>query len=220
MTTVKDVAIFDLDRTLTVSPTFTSFLLFICKAHPAKYFLAPVLVVHLAFYVLKIITRTVAKERMLKTIANRMAKNDIDALAKEFVEDILQNGLKPGAKACIENHKKNRHRVIVATAAMDFIVQHFVNGLQLDDAIATKSVWDENDLLVPKLEGGNNYGAQKAKRVQAWLVKHKAGQVWFYSDSHVDLPTFSLADKKVAVSPTARLQKLAVKDGFQIVNWD
>ena len=217
---VKDVAIFDLDRTLTVRPTFTTFLLFVCRAHPAKYIKVPVLIVHLLMYVMKMIDRTTAKERMLKTIAAGMKRREIDKLAKDFVARRLATGLRPGAKACIADHKKKGRRVIAATAAMDFIVAHFVKGLKLDDAIATVSTWDANDCLTPKLEGGNNYGPEKARRVQVWIAKHKVGRVWFYSDSHVDLPTFALADIKVAVSPTAKLQKRAGADGFELANWD
>ena len=219
MAAIRDVAILDLDRTLTIRPTFTSFLLFICKSHPVKYLKVPVLVIHLLSYVLKFIDRTVTKERMLKTIADGMPRTEIDALAKDFTAQRLATGLRPGAVAVIQDHRKKGHQVILATAAMDFIVRHFRDGLKLDDMIATISVWDENDCLVPRLEGGNNYQAEKAKRVQAWLARHKVGRVWFYSDSHVDLPTFNLADYKVAVSPTAKLQKLAQQEDFEIANW-
>lgn len=219
MAAPKDVVIFDLDRTLTLRPTFTSFLFFICHAHPAKYLAVPVLIVHLLAYVLGMANRTRTKERMLSAIAAGITRGEIDHLAKAFVSRRLRHGLRPGAKACIADHKAKGRRVIVATAAMDFIVEHFVAGLKLDGAIASVSAWDKKNRLMPKLVGGNNYGSEKAKRVQGWLAKTKVGKVWFYSDSHVDLPTFNLVDFKIVVSPTPKLQKLAKEQGFEIANW-
>jgi phosphoserine phosphatase len=101
---------------------------------------------------------------------------------------------------------------------MDFYVDPIAQKLGADDIIATQSVFFR-DMIDPMIKGENCYGIEKAKRVQAWLAGRKVGKVWFYSDHHTDEPTFALADKRVAVNPTSRLQKTALKNGYDIQHW-
>jgi len=215
----KDIVIFDLDRTLTKKPTFSAFLVSLAHDDPKKFLYVFAVLVQMLGYLLKLRTRKRLKEYMLATFMGGMSRNQTSKAVKAFFNaDFYKSGLYQAGLDEIKRHRKAGRMVGVATASMDFYVEHIAHDLGLDFVIATTSVW-EKGMLVPLIRGENCYGAEKAKRVRAYLAGQKVGKVWFYSDHHTDAPTFDLVDNKVAVNPTPKLQKLAKDNGYQIENW-
>lgn len=215
----KDVVIFDLDRTLTKRGTFTPFLLSIANQSPGKLLFIFAVLFQMALYVLKVKSRKGLKEYMLYAFMDGMSRNQTNKRVKEFLTaGFYKKGFHQAGLAEIKRHQKKGHLVGIATASMDFYVEKIVKDMGLDFMIATTSVW-ERGMLVPMIKGENCYGEEKARRVQVFLAGQKTAQVWFYSDHHTDLPTFALADKRIAVNPTLKLQKQAGKNGCQIVHW-
>jgi len=214
----KTIVIFDLDRTLTKHGTFTPYLLNLAGEEPKKYIFVFAVVVRMAMYALKIISRDRLKEYMLHAFMGGMSRREANRQAKDFFENLFKKGFHSDGLAKLKEHQKKGHVVGVATAAMDFYVDRIAKELGLDFMIASESVWHKG-VLVPILKGGNCYGAEKASRVKAYLAETKLGEVWFYSDHHTDAPTFALADRKIAVNPTAKLKRLAQEGGYQIEHW-
>ena len=215
----KTIVIFDLDRTLTKRGTFTPFLLSIASEQPGKYLFIFAVLFQMALYVLKVKSRKSLKEYMLYAFMGGMSRNQTNKRVNEFLtERFYKKGFYQEGLAEIKRHQKRGCLVGIATASMDFYVEKIVKDLGLDFMIATTSVW-ERGILVPMIKGENCYGEEKARRVEAFLAGQKTGQVWFYSDHHTDLPTFALADKRIAVNPDLKLQKRAGKNGCQTVHW-
>jgi len=219
MAAAKTIVIFDLDRTLTKHGTFTPYLLNLAGEEPAKYLYVFVVLFRMALYVLKIISRGALKEYMLHAFMAGMSRREANKRSEDFFEKLFRKGFHKDGLARLREHQKKGHIVGVATAAMDFYVDRIVKELNLDFMIATGSVW-QNGVLVPILKGENCYGDEKARRVEAYLAGVKVGKVWFYSDHHTDAPTFRLADIKIAVNPTPKLKRLAIRDGYKIEHWN
>ncbi len=219
MAKIRNVAIFDLDRTLTRGGSFTPFLLSIAKEDPNKYLFVFAVLFQMALYLLKVKSRKELKEYMLRAFMTGMGKSQVAKFSKNFLARLETKGkFYAAGLAAIEAHRKKGDVIVVATASMDFYAADIARKLGADDLIATTSVW-RRGVIVPIIKGENCYGAEKARRVQAWLAKARFGAVSFYSDSHTDLPTFALADHRVAVNPTARLKRAAKKNGFEILDW-
>ncbi|MCH8081402.1 MAG: HAD-IB family hydrolase [Proteobacteria bacterium] len=214
----ETIVIFDLDRTLTRSGTFTPYLLNLAGEEPAKYLYVFAVLFRMALYVLGVISRKQLKEYMLHAFMAGMSRSEADKQSKDFYNKLFRKGFHQDGLAALEAHRKKGHLVGVATAAMDFYVERIVKELGLDFMIATTSVWEKR-VLIPVIKGENCYGAEKARRVREFLAARKYGEVWFYSDHHSDAPAFRLADIKVAVNPTHKLKKLARAGGFQIEHW-
>ena len=214
----KTIVIFDMDRTVTKKGTFSSYLLNLAGEEPSKYLYVFSVLFRMALYVLKLKTRKALKEYMLQAFMARMSKSEAAKASEDFYTKLYKNGLHKDALEAIKDHQKQGHVVGLATASMDFYVERIVKDLKLDFMIASQSVW-EDGVIVPFIKNDNCYGAEKARRVQAFLAGQKCRQVWFYSDHHTDQPTFELADIKVAVNPTPKLKKIAKERGYQIKNW-
>ena len=150
---------------------------------------------------------------------NGMSRNQTGKAVKAFFNDgYYANGFHQEGLAEIKRHQKAGRLVGVATASMDFYVDHIVGNLGMDFMIATTSVW-EKGILQSMIKGENCYGVEKTKRVQAFLAGRKVGKVWFYSDHHTDQPTFDLADHKIAVNPTLKLKNIAASEDYQVQLW-
>jgi len=215
----KNIAIFDLDRTLTRGGSFSPFLLMFVGENTDKMFYVFAVLFQMLLYLLKLKTRKALKEYMLRAFMTGMSNNQVRKHSEKFVEKLEKKNkfFADGIKA-IQAHKKKGDMVVIATASMDFYVEKIARKLGADHIIATTSVW-EKGLFVPIIKGENCYGLEKARRVQAFLAKEKVAKVWFYSDHHTDQPTFELADFRVAVNPTTKLRQIAEKNGYDIQNW-
>lgn len=215
----KNIAIFDLDRTLTRGGSFSPFLISIAREEPDKRLYIFAVMFQMLLYLLKRRTRKTLKEYMLRAFMTGMSRNQTNKYSKAFLKRLEDKGkfFESGLEA-IKAHRKKGDLVVIATASMDFYVEDIAKKLGAAHFIATTSVW-QRGIIVPIIKGENCYGAEKAKRVQAFLAGEKIGKVWFYSDHHIDLPTFALADFRVAVNPTTKLRRIAEANGYDIQNW-
>ncbi|MEE8295198.1 MAG: HAD-IB family hydrolase [Sphingomonadales bacterium] len=215
----KNIAIFDLDRTLTKGGSFSPFLISIAREEPDKRLYIFAVMFQMLLYLIKRRTRKTLKEYMLRSFMTGMSKNQTSKYSKAFLKRLQERGkfFESGLEA-IKAHKKKGDMVVIATASMDFYVEDIAKKLGADHIIATTSVW-RRGIIEPMIKGENCYGAEKAKRVQAFLAGRTVGRVWFYSDHHTDAPTFALADFRVAVNPTTKLRQIAKDNGYDIQNW-
>lgn len=219
MAKVKNVAIFDMDRTLTKGGSFSPYLLMFVAEDTDKMFWVFAVLFQMLLYVLKFRTRKTLKEYMLRSFMTGMSNNQVKKHSEKFVKKLeKKNKFYEAGLEAIKAHKKKGDIIVIATASMDFYVDHIAKKLGADHVVATTSVWQKG-IIVPMIKGENCYGVDKAKRVQAWLAGQKVGKVWFYSDHHTDAPTFALADFRVAVNPTAKLRQIAHENGYDIQHW-
>ncbi|HXV74090.1 MAG TPA: HAD-IB family hydrolase [Sphingomonadales bacterium] len=214
------LAVFDFDRTVTKRGTFTPFLLFAARAEPWRYaYLLPGGLLGL-FYLAGIITRKRLKELVMDFFLAGKTRSEIEALAAAFTARLLAKGVHAKALETLHGHQEKGHKVGLATASMDFYVAHVTRALKLDFEISTRSVFDAKQRLVPHILGENCYGDAKAARLAELIKKENPEEVWFYSDHATDLPSFDLADVKVAVNPPPRLAARASGAGWKVVWWD
>ena len=220
-----ELAIYDLDRTITRSGTYTPFLIFWARRHaPWRLLLAPLAILCMAAYAAKRISRKRLKECMQfllmgpRTDPARLAQT-VDA----FAERLVQRGVYPQAREAIAADRAAGRRIVIATAAHEFYVAAIARVLGVADVVATRSVMDEAGRLTVRIEGENCYGEAKLAMMQAFL--EKAGidrgrvRVRFYSDHASDMPVFDWADEQFAANPSARLRAVAEKRGWPVLDW-
>jgi HAD superfamily hydrolase (TIGR01490 family) len=220
-----DLAIYDMDRTVTRSPTYTSFLLHCAvRRAPWRLVFAPVVVGTMLAYVLKLISRGRLKEINHALLLGRSVHTaELKPLVDSFAERQVAHNIRPGARAAIARDKAQGRRVVMATASYRFYAAAIAERLGFDDVIGTGSVIGLDERLMARIEGENCYGHAKLRMVADWVEKSgltgKHGHVRFYSDHVTDAPVFEWADEAVAVNPHARLAKLASERGWQQEDW-
>jgi HAD superfamily hydrolase (TIGR01490 family) len=222
---VSDLAIYDMDRTVTKRPTFTPFLLHCAlRRAPWRLLFLPLVLLSMLAYLLQLIDRGRLKEinhRLL--LGGKIHPRDLAPLVDSFAETQVAKNIRPGAHKAIARDKAEGRRVILATASYRLYADAIARRLGFDDVIGTGSVIGLDDRVQAKIAGENCYGPSKMRMIADWVerseLKGVHGHVRFYSDHVSDAPVFEWADEPVAVNPHGRLRRLAVERGWAIQDW-
>lgn len=218
------LSVFDLDRTLTILPTYTPFLWFALRSRaPWRLLLLPLLLPVAILYGMKLIPRCRMKQAMHWVALGRaLPERDAARLADRFAEHLVARGLYAEGVALIETERKAGRRIVLATAAPHFYTAALARRLGIADVVATASSW-QNGRLTPAIVSANCYGADKRTLLEAFLeragIARDAAHIRFYSDHASDLPMFELADEAVAVNPSAKMRSIAAARGWPVLDW-
>jgi HAD superfamily hydrolase (TIGR01490 family) len=222
---MSDLAIYDMDRTVTRHATYTPFLLHCAvRRAPWRLLALPLVLLSMLAYAARLIDRGRLKEinhRLLlgRTIHPRQLKPLVDS----FADQQLASNVRPGAPKAIARDKAEGRRLVLATASYRLYADAIASRLGFDDVIGTGSVIGLDERVHAKIAGENCYGPAKLKMIAQWVdasgLKGAHGHVRFYSDHASDQPAFEWADEPVAVNPHARLRRLAQERGWAIEDW-
>jgi HAD superfamily hydrolase (TIGR01490 family) len=220
-----DLAIYDMDRTVTRRPTYTSFLLHCAlRRAPWRLVLVPLVVGSMLAYLAKLISRATLKEvnhRLL--IGSKIAPAKLKPLVDSFADKQVATNIRPGARKAIARDKAEGRRVVMATASYRFYAAAIAERLGFDDVIGTNTMLGLDDSVICRIDGENCYGEAKMRMVADWVersgLKGKHGHVRFYSDHVTDAPVFEWSDEPVVVNPHGRLRDLAVTRGWPVEDW-
>ena len=222
---MSDLAIYDMDRTVTRRATYTPFLLHCAiRRAPWRLLFLPLVVLSMLAYVLKLIDRARLKEinhRLL--LGHNRHPAELRPLVESFAEATLANNIRPGARAAIARDKAEGRRVVMATASYRFYAREIAERLGFDDCIGTNSILGLDERIHARIDGENCYADAKLRMIADWVEKSgltdKHGHVRFYSDHASDAPAFEWSDEPVAVNPHARLRRLATERGWKVEDW-
>ncbi|MEM6900249.1 MAG: HAD-IB family hydrolase [Pseudomonadota bacterium] len=213
-------AIFDLDKTITRQGTWSRFVRHV-TSDAAFWGKLPFVGFQAAGYKLGTASRGSVKERAISLYLEGRSRDELRNLAEEFVKMDVSHGLRKKVFSVIHGHRDRGDKLIIASAAVDLICDPMAAALDFDDVICTRLSWDDDDRLLPRLDGENCYGAEKLRRVQSYFSDTPPDQpVTFYSDHITDLPCLLWADRGVAVNPNPPLRRKAPEYGVEIVDWD
>ena len=219
----QDLAIYDMDRTLTRHATYTPFLLHCAvKRAPWRLLALPLVAGSMLLYLAKAIDRARLKEINHRLLLGReIHPAALAPLVTSFAEVTMRSNIRPGARAAIARDKAEGRRVVMATASYRFYARGIADALGFDDTIGTDTILGLDQRVHAKIDGQNCYGPAKLAMIEAWLAREgiARGHVRFYSDHASDAPVFEWADEAVAVNPHQRLRRMAGERGWTIENW-
>jgi HAD superfamily hydrolase (TIGR01490 family) len=220
---MTDLAIYDMDRTVTGRATYPPFLLHgAARRAPWRLLALPLVFFSMLLYVVKIIDRGRLKEINHRLLLGGKTHPEVLApLVDSFAEATLRNNIRPGAIAAIARDKSEGRRVVMATASYRFYAEGVADRLGFDDCIGTNSILGLDERVHAKIDGENCYGPAKLRMIEAWLKAEgiTRAHVRFYSDHASDAPVFEWSDEPVAVNPHDRLKRLAETRGWPIEEW-
>lgn len=222
---MTELAVYDMDRTITKQPTYPAFLLY-CTARRAPWrivFLPLVLLSALAF-ALRLIDRARLKEVSQELLIGwRVHPHKLKHLVEGFADRQIATNIRPGALKAIERDKAQGRLLVLATASYRLYADAIAHRLGFDDVIGTESMFAPDERMCATIEGDNCYGPAKLRMIADWVaqsgIKGVHGHVRFYSDHASDQPVFEWADEPVAVNPHGKLRRLAEQRGWAIEDW-
>ena len=222
---MSDLAIYDMDRTVTRHATYTPFLLH-CASRRQQWRLLflPLVALAMIGYVLKLYDRAKLKEIChLLLLGSKIHPRDLQPLVQSFADATVASNIRPGAREAISRDKEQGRRVVLATASYRLYASAIADRLGFDDVIATGSIIGLDERVHARIEGKNCYGEEKMRMISEWVEKSGLtgahGHVRFYSDHASDAPAFEWSDEPVAVNPHDRLRRLATARGWMIEDW-
>jgi HAD superfamily hydrolase (TIGR01490 family) len=223
---VTDLAIYDMDRTVTKRATYTPFLLHCARRRaPWRLLFLPIVLLAMVAYLLRLIDRGRLKEiNHHLLIGGRIHPSELKPLVDSFADAQIAANIRPGALKAIARDKSEGRRLILATASYRLYADAIAQRLGFDDVIGTDSVIGLDDRVHAKIAGKNCYGPEKKRMIDDWIAKSGLigdhGHVRFYSDHASDRPVFEWAQEPVAVNPHDKLRRLAGERGWRIEDWD
>jgi HAD superfamily hydrolase (TIGR01490 family) len=222
---MSDLAVYDLDRTITRRPTYTLFLIH-CALRRQRWrlLLVPLVLLAMLAYGLGLFDRSRLKEicqRLL--IGHGVHARELKPLVESFADATVAHNIRPGASRAIERDRKDGRRLVLATASYRLYADAIAERLRFDDVIGTNSVIGLDERVHARIAGKNCYGEEKMRMIAEWVATSgllgKHGHVRFYSDHASDAPAFEWADEPVAVNPHGKLRRLAVQRGWAVEDW-
>ena len=222
---MTDLAIYDMDRTVTRRATYTPFLHHCAtRRSPWRLLFVPFVLLSMLAYVLKLIDRARLKEinhRLL--LGGKIHPRDLAPLVDGFAERQVATNVRPGAVRAIARDRNEGRRIVMATASYTLYARAIAERLGFDDVIGTGSIIGLDERVHAKIDGENCYGPAKLRMIADWLTRAglpvPRGHVRFYSDHVSDAPAFEWADEAVAVNPHDKLRRLARQRGWAIEDW-
>ena len=220
-----DLAVYDLDRTVTRRATYTPFLLHCAtRRAPWRLLFLPLVLASMLAYVVRLIDRAKLKEiNHALLLGRKVHPRDLKPLVEGFADATVAGNVRPGARRAIARDKQQGRRLVLATASYRLYAEAIADRLGFDDVIGTGSIVGLDERVHAKILGENCYGPAKLRMIATWVEKSgltgKHGHVRFYSDHASDQPAFEWADEPVAVNPHARLRRLAAERGWQVEDW-
>lgn len=219
------VAIYDLDRTVLRTPTFTLFLLWAAwRDVPWRLLLLPALAALMIGHALRLYGRDRFKPAAIRLMLGKsIAPAWAETLAAAFAAWRVPRDVPPGAAACIARDRAEGYRLLMATAAPEFYAGAIAEALGFDAIVASRHHRDADGNWLPLLDGPNCYGAEKAQRVGAWLAANApdgTAHIRAYSDHLSDAPTFALASEAWLVGRGEKFVRLAAKRGWRAVDFE
>lgn len=222
---MSDLAVYDMDRTVTKRPTYGSFL-FHCAVRrtPWRLLLLPLVALSVLAYAMRLVDRAKLKEiNHHLLIGHRVHLNELRPLVDSFAARQAARNIRPGARRAIERDKEEGRRLVLATASYRLYADAIAQRLGFDDVIGTGSIIGLDDRVHAKIGGENAYGEAKMRMIADWVeqsgLKGVHGHVRFYSDHVSDQPAFEWSDEPVAVNPHSKLRRLAEDRGWAIEDW-
>jgi HAD superfamily hydrolase (TIGR01490 family) len=221
---MSELAIYDMDRTVTRIGTYTPFLLHCAlRRAPWRLLLLPLVALSMIAYGLGLIDRARLKEiNHNLLLGSRIHPRHLTPMVESFAEKQVRSNIRPGARKAIARDKSQGRRLVLATASYRLYADAIAERLGFDDVIGTGSVIGLDERVHAKISGENAYGPAKLRMIAEWVKKSGLeghGHVRFYSDHVSDRPAFEWSNEPVAVNPDRKLRRLASERGWAIEDW-
>jgi HAD superfamily hydrolase (TIGR01490 family) len=219
------LAIYDMDRTITRRATYTPFLVHAAlRLAPWRLLLFPIVLLSMAAYGMKLIDRGRLKEiNYLLLVGRGVAPQRLEPVIDSFAEKQIAANIMPGARRSIAADRAAGRRLVLATASYRLYAAAIARRLGFDDVIATETSLDAEGRVVARIDGANCYGPAKKDMIEAWLqregLEREAVHIRFYSDHVSDHHVHRWADEPVAANAHRRLVRLAEAEGWEVVDW-
>ncbi len=219
----EKLAFYDMDRTITVHPTYARFLLWMAlRNDPWRLLRLPVSVLASIAYLLRLVSRDQLKQINQRLLLGRLRVARLAEPMAAHADHVFAGNIRPGALERIAADRAEGYRIIIATASYRLYVEAIARRLGIDDVIAT-DLHVSRGVVLAKIAGHNCYGPHKAEMIAAWMAAHQLERadchIRCYSDHVSDVPMLDLADEAFVTNAHMPMRVVARSRGWLELDW-
>ncbi len=212
------LAVFDLDGTITRHDTLVPYIAGFLKPAPWRWLGLLAVVPSVGLYALRSTDRGRLKASLIKWTLGGATRAQIASWNERFVPALLREGLFADAVARIAQHRSDGDRLVLMSASTDLYVPAVGRALGFDEVICTGVRW-EADRLRGDLTTPNRRGDEKARCFSVLRGQHPGLTTVAYGNAGSDLPHLRLADHGYLVNGSSSARREAATLGVETVLW-
>jgi phosphatidylglycerophosphatase C len=189
-TPAPEVAVFDLDGTLTKHDTLLPFLRFAAPSRVRAGLLgaSPALAAH----ALGLVPNWQAKQAVLERVLGGMRATELEERGRRFAIEVMPGLLRRNALACVAWHRDQGHVLVLASASLDVYLGPWASSAGFRHVLATR-LEIVNGRVTGHLTGRNCYGPEKVVRLSELPGRLDRHVVHAYGDSRGDRELLAIA---------------------------
>ena len=141
------------------------------------------------------------------------SRGQLEAWRARFVQECILPRIPAASRELLARHAG--HTCIIITATNSFVTTPIAAEFGVPHLIATEPE-EVDGRYTGRVAGVPCFRGGKVTKLQAWLEARSqtAGETWFYSDSHNDLPLLEQVTHPMAVNPDEVLARVARERGW------
>ncbi|HYL69884.1 MAG TPA: HAD-IB family hydrolase, partial [Candidatus Dormibacteraeota bacterium] len=217
-TSTAQVALFDLDGTLTRRDTLTQYVAGFLRRHPWRALRLPLAFPALLRFVLGRSDRGRLKASLLRSVLGDLTRADLESWTQAFVARVAERGVFQEARDALTRHRERGDTLALLSASPDLYVPALGAALGIADVTCTGLAWRDE-----RLSGGlttpNRRGMEKVRCLEALRQRYPGRAVVAYGNAASDLPHLGLADTGVLVNGDRRARAAAAGLNISTVSW-
>jgi HAD superfamily hydrolase (TIGR01490 family) len=211
------LAVFDLDGTITRHDTLVPYILGVLKRRPWR--LAGLICVIPALLRFACTPdRGALKAALIHWTVGGIHRTELAAWTSRFVPALLARRVFKQALAQIATHRAANDILVLMSASVDLYVPAIGRSLGFTETICTGVRW-HGDRLDGALTTPNRRGEEKALCLEALRGKYPGLVVTAFGNAASDLPHLALADHGVLVNGSPEARRKAMKLRVRCVDW-
>lgn len=208
----KNLIVYDFDKTVYGGESGTNFFTYYAKRYPLKATIFGLFYIKEVFlYLIRITNLKILKERFyifLESHSKEEIKKIIEGFWNEYKREIYD-----WVPDELESNKKESDMLILTSATPLFLIEKFAKELGFDVVFGTEFKGDGKDKFISQIEGENNKGEEKVKKLDKWAREKSIEYniTKFYSDSLADEPLFNIAEKKYWIKRGKKIEGMPLR---------
>ena len=124
------------------------------------------------------------KEHVLGRLLAGRDAGFVQGEGRRYADEVVAAGLRTDTVGRLRWHRDAGHRVVIVSASLDTYLARIAELLEVDGLLCSE-LEEHDGLLTGRLTGPNCRGAEKVRRLRAWLRDDDA-ELWAYGDSSGD----------------------------------
>ncbi|WMY91414.1 histidinol-phosphatase [Snodgrassella communis] len=152
------------------------------------------------------------------------SRAELDEMHTEYMHDFIVPHISTMAKMLVQGHHDAGDEMLLLSATNEFIIAPIAKTFGIQNIIGVQLETDAAGNYTGRYIGTPSFKEGKVTRLQQWLAQRGQrlsdfDKVYFYSDSHNDLPLLKEVTDPVAVNPDEKLAQYARRHGWPILNF-